>query len=58
MSPRQDNSEIEVQEEQKAEELAGFVKDLNAINRAKAMNQNLWDDIDNVGLGTLDAGAN
>ena len=34
-------------------ELARLVTDIEATNRAKAMNQNLWNDIDDVGLGTL-----
>ena len=38
--------------------LARLVADDNPAARAKAKNQPLWDDIDNVGLGTLDASAN
>ena len=47
-----------MQEEQKVEEMARLVTDINATQRAKAQNQPLWDDIENVGLGTLDASAN
>ena len=47
-----------MQEEQKVEVLARIVTDDNPAARAKAKNQPLWDDIDNVGLGTLDASAN
>ena len=38
-------------------ELARLVTDIEATNRAKAMNQNLWNDIDEVGLGTLNPDA-